>query len=339
VSSDKRHSSEKAMKKIITVLTLCAMLLALCVSAEGQQSAKVPRIGFLGAVTPEDFPHLEEAFRQGLREFGFVEGKTLVIEYRWAEGRAERLPEMAVDLVRLKVDAIFAITSAAARAAKDATTTIPVVFVGVSDPVRYGLVASLARPGGNMTGLGHFTPELNGKRLELLKEVVPSLRRGAVLWNTGNESHEEQLKDLANPAKSLGVYVRPVGVEQPEELEAAFQAMVKDHASGLVVLASSLTHRHLRRIADLAIKYRLPSVMEFSEFADAGGLLMYGPTWAGMFRRGGQLVGKILKGAKPAELPVEQPMKFEFIINLKTAKQIGLTIPPNVLARADRVIR
>ena len=306
---------------------------------QAQQSVKVPRIGFLGAVTPEDFPHLEEAFREGLREFGFVEGKTIVIAYRWAEGRAERLPEMATDLVRLKVDAIFAITSAAARAAKDATTTIPVVFVGVSDPVRYGLVVSLARPGGNMTGLGHFTPELNGKRLELLKEVVPGLGRVAVLWNTGNESHEEQLKDLANPAKALGVHVRPLGVEKPEELEGAFQAMVKDHATGLVVLASSLTHRHLRRIADFAIKHRLPSVMEFSEFADAGGLLMYGPTWAGMFRRGGQLVGKILRGAKPADLPVEQPMKFEFIINLKTAKQIGLTIPPNVLARADRVIK
>jgi putative tryptophan/tyrosine transport system substrate-binding protein len=326
-------------KRKLGSFALSAMLLALCASAEAQQQKKVPRIGFLGAVTPEDFPHLEEAFREGLRELGFVEGKTLVIEYRWAEGRAERLPEMAADLVRLKVDAIFAITSAAARAAKGATTTIPVVFVGVSDPVRYGLVATLARPGGNMTGLGHFTPELNGKRLELLKEVVPGLRRVAILWNTGNESHEEQLKDLGNPAKALGVQLRPVGVEKPEELEGAFQVMVRDQATGLVVLASSLTHRHLGRIADFAIKHRLPSVMEFSEFANAGGLLMYGPTWAGMFRRGGQLVGKILRGAKPADLPVEQPMKFELIINLKTAKQIGLTIPPNVLMRADRVIK
>jgi putative ABC transport system substrate-binding protein len=326
-------------KRKLGSFALSAMLLALCASAEAQQQKKVPRIGFLGAVTPEDFPHLEEAFREGLRELGFVEGKTLVIEYRWAEGRAERLPEMAADLVRLKVDAIFAITSAAARAAKGATTTIPVVFVGVSDPVRYGLVATLARPGGNMTGLGHFTPELNGKRLELLKEVVPGLRRVAILWNTGNESHEEQLKDLGNPAKALGVQLRPVGVEKPEELEGAFQVMVRDQATGLVVLASSLTHRHLGRIADFAIKHRLPSVMEFSEFANAGGLLMYGPTWAGMFRRGGQLVGKILRGAKPADLPVEQPMKFELIINLKTAKQIGVTIPPNVLARADKVFK
>jgi putative ABC transport system substrate-binding protein len=327
------------MKARILVYALLALILTTIHLADAQQTKKVPRIGFLGAVTPEDFPHLEEAFREGLREFGFIEGKTLVVEYRWAEGRAERLPEMAADLVRLKVDAIFAITSAAARAVKGATATIPVVFVGVSDPVRYGLVSSLARPGGNMTGLGHFTPELNGKRLELLKEVVPGLGRVAVLWNTGNESHEEQLKDLAHPAKALGVHVRPVGVEKPEELEAGFQVMVKDRAGGLVVLASSLTHRHLGRIADFAIRHRLPSVMEFSEFADAGGLLMYGPTWAGMFRRGGQLVGKILKGAKPADLPVEQPMKFEFVINLKTANQIGLTIPPNVLARADKIIR
>jgi putative tryptophan/tyrosine transport system substrate-binding protein len=327
------------MKARMLVYALLALILTTIHLADAQQTKKVPRIGFLGAVTPEDFPHLEEAFREGLREFGFIEGKTLVVEYRWAEGRAERLPEMAADLVRLKVDAIFAITSAAARAVKGATATIPVVFVGVSDPVRYGLVSSLARPGGNMTGLGHFTPELNGKRLELLKEVVPGLGRVAVLWNTGNESHEEQLKDLAHPAKALGVHVRPVGVEKPEELEAGFQVMVKDRAGGLVVLASSLTHRHLGRIADFAIRHRLPSVMEFSEFADAGGLLMYGPTWAGMFRRGGQLVGKILKGAKPADLPVEQPMKFEFVINLKTANQIGLTIPPNVLARADKIIR
>jgi putative ABC transport system substrate-binding protein len=327
------------MKAKILVYALPALILATIHLAEAQQAKKVPRIGFLGAVTPEDFPHLEEAFREGLREFGFVEGKTLVVEYRWAEGRAERLPEMAAELARLKVDAIFAITSAAARAAKGATTSIPVVFVGVSDPVRYGLVASLARPGGNMTGLGHFTPELNGKRLELLKEVVPGLVRVAVLWNTGEESHEEQLKDLAAPAQALTVHLRPVGVQKPEELEVAYQAMVKDQARGLMVLASSLTHRHLGRIADLAVKHRLPSVMEFSEFADAGGLLMYGPTWAGMFRRGGQLVGKILKGVKPADLPVEQPTKFELIINLKTAKQIGLTIPPNVLARGDKIIK
>jgi putative ABC transport system substrate-binding protein len=307
-------------------------------AAETQPPRKVPRIGFLGAVTPEDFPHLENAFREGLREAGYVEGQNVVIEYRWAEGKAERLPEFATELVRLKVDAIFCITSAAARAAKNATTTIPVVFVGVSDPVKYGLVASLAQPRGNMTGLGHFTPELNGKRLELVKEVVPRLARMAVLWNTGNESHEEQLKDLAGPARTLGVQLHPVGIEKPAELEGAFQIMIKERPGALMVLASSLTHRHLKQIADLAVKHKLPSIMEFSEFTEAGGLLMYGPTWADMFRRGGTLMGKVLKGATPADLPVEQPTRFAFFVNLKTAKALGLTIPQSILLRADQVI-
>jgi len=299
----------------------------------------VPRIGFLGAVTPEDFPHLDEGFRQGLREFGYVEGQNLIIEYRWAEGRAERLPALAAELVQLRMDAIFAITSAAARAAKQATTTVPVVFVGVSDPVKYGLVHSLARPGGNITGLGHFTPELNGKRLELLKEVVPGLSRVGVLWNRGQESHEEQLKDLQAPGKILGLRLQPVGVEKPEDLAVAFAAMAREKAGGLMILASSLTHRHLSRIADLAIQHRLPGIMEFSEFANAGGgFMMYGPTWADMFRRAGLLVGKILKGAKPAELPVEQPTSFALFINLKTAKALGLTIPQSLLLRADQVI-
>jgi putative tryptophan/tyrosine transport system substrate-binding protein len=319
-------------------ITLLGGVAAWPVRVRAQQLAKVPRIGFLGAVTPEDFPHLENAFREGLQEAGYVEGRNLLIEYRWAEGKAERLPELATELVQLKVDAIFCITSAAARAAKDATTTIPVVFVGVSDPVKYGLVTGLARPGGNMTGLGHFTPELNGKRLELMKEVVPGLVRVAVLWNTGNESHEEQLKDLAGPARTLGMQLHPVGVEKPEELDGAFQTIVKERPGALMVLASSLTHRHLRQIADLAVKHKLPSIMEFSEFTDAGGLLMYGPTWAGMFRRGGALMGKVLKGAKPAELPVEQPTRFALFVNMKTAKALGLDIPPALLARADEVI-
>jgi putative tryptophan/tyrosine transport system substrate-binding protein len=307
-------------------------------AARAQQPTKIPRIGFLGAVTPEDFPHLENAFRNGLGELGYVEGRNLVIEYRWAEGKAERLPELAADLVGLRVDAIFCITSAAARAAKNATTTIPVVFVGVSDPVKYGLVAGLARPGGNMTGLGHFTPELNGKRLELIKEAVPGLRHVAVLWNTGNESHEEQLRDLASPAQILGMRLHPAGIDRPEDLEGAFQAMVKARAEALMVLASSLTHRHLRQIAALAVRHKLPSIMEFSEFTAAGGLLMYGPTWAGMFQRGGVLMGKILKGASPAELPVEQPTRFAFFVNIRTAKALGLTVPPTLLARADEVI-
>jgi putative ABC transport system substrate-binding protein len=326
------------MKRREFISLLAGAAAAWPLAARAQQQPKVPRIGFLGAVTPEDFPHLENAFREGLQEAGYVEGRNLVIEYRWAEGKAELLPELAAELVQLKVDAIFCITSAAARAAKTATTTIPVVFVGVSDPVKYGLVAKLAQPGGNMTGLGHFTPELNGKRLELIKEVVPGLANVAVLWNTGNESHEEQLKDLAGPARTLGMQLHPVGVDKPEEFEGAFQALAQERPGALMVLASSLTHRHLRQIADLAVKHKLPSIMEFSEFTDAGGLLMLGPTWAGMFRRGGALMGKILKGAKPAELPVEQPTRFALFINMKTAKAIGVDIPPTLLARADEVI-
>jgi putative ABC transport system substrate-binding protein len=324
--------------KILIVVAILGLATIVAPAAAHGQQAKVPRIGFLGAVTPEDFPQLENAFREGLREAGYVEGQNLVIEYRWAEGHAERLPELAAELVRLKVDAIFCVTSAAARAAKNATTTIPVVFVGVSDPVKYGLVARLAQPGGNVTGLGHFTPELNGKRLELIKEVVPRLARVAVLWNTGHESHEEQLKDLEAPARTLGVQLHPVGVEKPAELEGAFQAMIKERPGALMVLASSLTHRYLRQIADLAVKHKLPSIMEFSEFTDAGGLLMYGPTWADMFRRGGTLMGKILKGAKPADLPVEQPTRFAFFVNMKTAKALGLAIPQSILIRADRLI-
>lgn len=298
----------------LLLLTLAIAILAAPLPAGAQQPAKVPRIGFLGPVGPSDFPHLDEGFRAGLREFGYVEGQTVVIEYRWAEGKAERLPDLATELVRVNVDAIFEITSAAARAAKQATTTIPVVFVAVSDPVKYGLVASFARPGRNMTGLGHLTPEVNEKRLQLLKEVVPTASRIAILWNPGDESHEEQLKDLAGAARTLAVQLRPVEVDRPEDLEGAFRAMSSMHAGGLMVLASSMTHRHLGKIADLAMKHKLPGIMEFSEFAQAGGLMMYGPSYADMFRRAGNLVGKILKGAKPAGLPVEQPTRFELHI-------------------------
>ena len=322
----------------VVVGLVLGTVLALLPSVAQQQKAG-PTIGFLGAVTPSDFPHLEDAFRAGLREFGYIEGQNVVIEYRWAEGKAERLPELATELVRLKVDAMFAITSAAARAAKAATSTIPAVFVGVSDPVKYGLVASFAHPGGNITGLGHFTPEVNEKRLELLKETVPGLSRVAILWNPGTESHEEQLRDLARPASVLRLQLQPVAVANPEDLDNAFRIMSSGHAGALMVLASSMTHRHLGKIADLAVKHRLPGIMEFSEFAEAGGMMMYGPSWADMFRRGGNLVGKILKGAKPADLPVEQPTRFELHINLKTAKAFGMTIPQSVLFRADKAIQ
>jgi putative ABC transport system substrate-binding protein len=308
-------------------------------AAESQEPKRAPRVGFLGPVTPADFPKLDNSFREGLRELGFIEGGNMTMEYRWAEGKAERLPDLAAELVRERVDAIFAITSAAARAAKQATTTIPIVFVAVSDPVKYGLVASFARPGGNMTGLGHLTPEVNEKRLQLLKETVPSASRVAILWNSGYESHEEQLKDLAHAARSLTLSLQPVEVRKPEDLEGAFQAMKGARADAVMILPSSMTHRHLSRIADQAVKHRLPSIMEFSEFAEAGGLLMYGPRYAYMFRRAGNYMGRILKGTKPADLPVEQPTRFELVVNLKTARTLSITIPQSMLLRADEVIQ
>jgi putative ABC transport system substrate-binding protein len=327
-----------SVNKRDAVLALLA-LIAAPFGAAAQEARKVPRVGFLGPVTPADFPKLDNSFREGLRELGFVEGGNMKMEYRWADGRAERLPALAAELVREKVDAIFAITSAAARAAKEATTSIPIVFVAVSDPVRYGLVASFARPGANMTGLGHLTPEVNEKRLQLLKEAVPSASRVAVLWNSGYESHEEQLKDLASATRALGLSLQPVEVQNPEDLEGAFQRMKAAHVDALMILPSSMTHRHLSRIADHAVKHHLPSIMEFSEYAEAGGLLMYGPSYAYMFRRAGNYMGRILKGANPADLPVEQPSTFEFIVNLKTAKALGIVIPQSVLLRADALIQ
>ena len=326
------------MNRRDTVLALIA-LGASPLAAEAQEAKKVSRVGFLGPVTPADFPKLDNAFQEGLRDLGYTEGENMTMVYRWAEGKAERLPDLAAELVGEKVDAIFAITSAAARAAKKATTSIPVVFVAVSDPVKYGLVASFARPGGNMTGLGHLTPEVNEKRLQLLKETVPSASRVAILWNSGYESHEEQLKDLASAAQVLRLGLQPVEVEKPEDLEGAFLAMKAGRADAVMILPSSMTHRYLSRIADQAVKHRLPSIMEFSEFTEAGGLLMYGPRYAYMFRRAGNYMGRILKGAKPADLPVEQPTTFELVINLKTAKALGLTIPQLVLLRANEVIQ
>ncbi len=320
----------------------CAIALALLAAppaSDAQQPAKIPRIGYLGGTTPSAFPHFLERFRQGLRELGFVEGQNVTIEYRWAEGKADRLPALAAELARLKVDVILAAGgSPGALAAKQATTTIPVVFVGVADAVGLGLVASLARPGGNLTGLAFLTPEVNEKRLELLKEVAPGVSRVAVLLNPGSASHEEQLKGLVAAARALGLQLQPVGVQRADEFEGAFAAMSRGHAGALMILPSPVHHRNLKQIADLAAKHRLPSMCEFDEFVGVGGLLAYGPSWADTFRRAGAYVGKILKGAKPADLPVEQPTRFELLVNLRTAKALGLTVPQMVLFRADKVI-
>ena len=303
-----------------------------------QQPTKIPRIGYLSANHPSTSSPRNDAFRQGLRELGYVEGKNVFIEYRYAEGKLDRLPALAADLVRLKVDIIMARGGQSIRAAKNATKAIPIVMIAVSDPVPLGFVTNLARPEGNMTGLTTQAPELGGKRLELLKEIVPKLSRVAVLGDHKTPGYGPQKKEIeiAGPALGLKLQIVEPG---PDDLEKAFSAMTKERAGALVVLQGPLTGSYRKQIVDLAAKSRLLATYHDSEFVEIGGLMSYGTSIADLDRRAAVYVDKILKGAKPADLPVEQPKKFELIINLKAAKQIGLTIPPNVLARADQVIR
>ena len=319
--------------------TLASGLLAAPLAAHAQAPAKVPRIGFLSARQRTDNPHLLEAFRQGLRELGYVEGQTIAIEYRFAEGRPERLPALAAELVRLKVDIIVTAASPTPEAAKQATSTIPLVFAVAGDPVADGLVASLARPGGNITGLAAMNPEVVGKQLELLKEVAPKVSRVAVLQNPSNRGHPVVLRQAEGAARTLGVQLQIVKASSPGEIEAAFAAMHSHRAGGVIVLRDGLFLAQRTQIAAIAAKSRLPAVYGIREEAEAGGLMTYGASTPDMFRRAAAYVDKILKGAKPADLPVEQPTKFELVINLKTAKALGLTIPPSLLGRADEVIQ
>jgi putative ABC transport system substrate-binding protein len=325
--------------KSVFGLTLCAMLFALSYSASAQQPTKVPRIGFLATVSPSTISDRVEAFRQGLRELGYVEGKSIVIEWRYAEGKADRLPGLAAELVRLKVDLIVSVAPLPTRVAKEATKTIPIVMAQDTDPVGNGFVASLARPGGNITGLATLAPEISGKQLELLKETVPKVSRVAVLGTSTRPGNEQMVKETELAAGTFGVRLQYLDVLSSKDIETAFRAASKGRAEAVLVLAGPVLNSHRTQIADLAAKNRLPAIYERAEFMDAGGLMFYGASIPEMFRRAATYVDKILKGAKPGELPVEQPKKFEFIINLKAAKQIGLTIPPNVLARADRVIK
>jgi putative ABC transport system substrate-binding protein len=327
------------MTKKISLLALCSMLLALCVSAEAQPSKKVPHIGYLSVLSPASDSARLEAFRHGLRELGYVEGQSLVIEPRYAEGKLDRLPDLAGELVTLKVDVIVAGGSTAIRAAKSATKLIPIVMAHGSDPVALGYVASLARPGGNITGLTHLAPELGGKRLELLKDTIAQLSRVAVLTDPGTGGHGPQMRELEVAAPALALQLRSVEVREPKELESAFSAMAVWRAGAFIGLQQPTLDRLRQRIVHLAGKNRLPAMYPNSEYVETGGLMSYAADLVAMFRRTAVYVDKILKGAKPADLPVEQPIKFEFIINLRSADQIGLTIPPNVLARADRVIR
>ena len=326
------------MKKQITVLTLCAIIFALCLPAEAQQP-KVPRIGFLFGASPSANAGRIEAFRQGLRELGYIEGKNVITEVRYAEGKLDRLPALAAELVRLNVDLIVTVGPAVTRPVKEATNTIPIVMVFDSDPVGSGFVASLARPGGNITGLSSLSPELTGKRLELLKETVPKLLRVAVLGNPGNTATALNFKEAEVAARAYGLQVQSLEVRGPNDLDSAFSTMIKGRADALLPLGDSVVVFHRERIVNFAAKNRLPSMHGDKAWVEAGGLMSYGPDILDNFRRAATYVDKILKGTKPADLPVEQPTKFEFVINLKTAKQIGLTIPPNVLTRADRVIR
>jgi putative ABC transport system substrate-binding protein len=327
------------MKRKMTVLTLCAMLFALSLSAQAQQPAKVPRIGFLGATYASTNAARIEAFRQGLRELGYTERKNIVIEYRWAEGKAERLPDLADELVRLKVDVIVTAGPAATRPAQQATSTIPIVMAFDNDPVGSGFIASLARPVRNISGLSALAPELSGKRLELLNEVVPKLSRVATFGTSTQPGAAQALRETELAAAALKVELQNINVLDPKDIESAFRAASKGRADAVLVLTSPVIFSRRIEIGDLAVKNRLPVIFPQSEFVEDGGLMSYAPSYPDLFRRAATYVDKILKGIKPADLPVEQPMKFEFVINLKAAKQIGLTIPPNVLARADKVIR
>lgn len=324
------------MRKNVMHLTLCAMLFALCAPAEAQQTKRVYRIGYLSVRSAESERQRFPVFQQGLQELGYVEGKNIVIEFRRAAGQRERLREVAAELVRLNVDVIVATGDDSAHIAKEATATIPIVFTVSPDPVGTGLVQSLARPGGNATGLSDLHSVLVTKRLELLKEVASSASRIAFLWNSASTSGLLQLKDIQAAAPAVGVTVLSLPVTGPDDLDRAFATIKKERPGGLVIHGNPLFGTQI--VARVA-RSRLPHVFTTSGNVDAGGLMSYGAHFPDLWRRAATYVDKILKGAIPADLPVEQPTKFEFVVNLKTAKQIGLTIPPNVLARADRVIR
>ena len=325
------------MKAKFLVYALATLILATTHLAEAQQPTKVFRIGYLGGNSPN---LRSERFRQGLRELGYVEGKNIVIEWRHHGGKLDRLPALADELVRLKVDIIMTVGAPAARAAKGATVTIPVVMMQVGDPVGSGFVASLARPGGNITGLSSLAPELGGKRLELLKEIVPRLTRVAVFGTSTSPDTAQSLSEVDLAAKAFGVKLQYLDVLSPKDFETAFQAASKGRADAMLwQVAGGVANAHRTQILELAVKSRLPAIYHNSLYVDAGGLMTYSASITDLDRRAATYIDKILKGTKPADIPVEQPKKFELVINLKAAKQIGLTIPPNVLARADKVIK
>jgi ABC-type uncharacterized transport system substrate-binding protein len=326
------------MRTNIFVLTPCAMLFALCSLADAQQAKQVPLIGYLAGSSISVGKLNVDAFREGFRELG-IEGKNIILEYRWAEAKFDRLPALAAELVGLKADVIVTAGTRPTVAAKQATSTLPIVVASAGDLVGAGLVASLARPGGNVTGLTNIDPDLSAKRLELLKETIPPLSRVAILYYGGPGGDEDELQETQAAAKRSQVQVQAHRVQHPSEFERAYTAMTNERSEALIIFHGNFTSFHRRQLVELAPKNRLPTMCGHPAWSTYGGLISYGHNRPHQHRRAAIYVDKILKGAKPADLPVEQPTKFELVINLKTAKQIGLTIPPNVLARADRVIK
>ena len=326
------------MKRKLPFLTICALLFAFCVCAQAQQLSKAPRLGYLNAgANPARSPRTE-AMRQGLRQLGYIEGQNIFIEYRYAEGESEKLPELVRELLNLKVDIIFAQGTMAVRAAKNATATVPIVTTS-ADPIRAGFVESLARPGGNITGLTNFTSELAGKRLELLKEIVPRLSVLAVLWTSSGSGSELAKKEIEIAAQSLGVELRAYDVTNANDVEPVFSTMKRERVGALIVLRSLVIINQIERIVELALKSRLLALVDDRNFVRMGALASYGTNLVDLDRRAATYIDKILKGAKPADLPVEQPTKFELVINLKAAKHLGVTIPGDVLRWADEVIK
>jgi putative ABC transport system substrate-binding protein len=326
------------MNRRTAIRRLATIFLGTASLAEAQQAARILRIGILIVPSASSQSARVEAFRRRLRELGYVEGKNIVIDYRYAEGKRERLPDLAAELVRLKVDVIVT-AGRAILAAKKASATIPIVFALGADPVGEGLVSSLARPGGNITGLSLMAPDLDGKRLELLKEAFPKVIRVAFLWEPGGTRGNLPLTDMEAAAKALRLKLLSLPVRGLDDFDSAFARAKRDGAQALITATGALFNTQQRQVLDFAAKNRLPAMYPYSEFVEAGGLMSYGPSQTDQWRRAADFVDKILKGTKPADIPVEQPMKFEFVINLNAAKQIGVTIPPNVLVRADRVIR
>ena len=320
-------------------MALSAVFLALSFPSAAQQPTKIPRIGIVTAQPLSAVAVRHEAFRQGLRELGYVEGKNIGIEYRSAEGRFDRLPALMAEIVGLNVDIIVSHGPTTTRAAKQATSTIPIVMAQDTDPIGNGFVASLAHPGGNITGLSSLTADLSGKRLELLKEILPKLSRVAVFGTSTNQGNTQSLKETELAAGAFGVKLQYLDILAPKDIDPAFRGAGKGRADAVFVLRGPVLNSHRAQVAQLAVKNRLPATYPTSEYVEGGGLMSYDANSNDLARRAAVYVDKILKGRKPADLPVEQPIKFEFIINLKAAKQIGLTIPPNVLVRADRVIK